>query len=423
MEKDNFLFRNKVILFSLIIGILIRVALSFITYHPDLRTFQYAGKIIAEGNILNFYDYLQNLPETEEIKKLIFFNYPPAIYFFHGIFNFIFSLIFGSSLVNSYLIEIKDGLGKFDFLFHLFLIKIPYLIFDILSAVYLSKLFTSTKQRILAFTFWMFNPVAIYSSFILSQFDIIPTFFVILCLYFAKKRKFEWAAFSIGMGIAFKLFPIFLLIPLCLVVKGNIARLKLILIGFIPYVISILPYLPSNGFRNSALLASQTDKSFYASIPVSGGLNILLFPMVLVLIYLFFYYIWGRLDSYQALWRGFLISLIPFFIFTHIHPQWFLWLTPLLIIEFLENGNKYKALFYGFVAYFLIYLFFYEDPSLTIGAFAPAFPALYNTQNIWIILGLNINYIYLRSVLHSIFTAAGIFLILNNLKPSANENS
>ncbi len=423
METDKFIYKNKVILFSLIFGILIRILLSFITYHPDLRTFQYAGKIISEGNILNFYDYLQGLPESEEIKKLIFFNYPPAIYYFHGIFNFIFSLIFGSTLVNSYLIEIKDGLGKFNFMLHLFLIKIPYIIFDILAAVFLSKLFDTARQKKYAFVLWMLNPVAMYSSYILSQFDIIPTFFVIFCLYLAKKRKFELASLSLGVGIAFKLFPVFLLFPLALIVKGNLSRLKLILIGFIPYLLSILPYLPSSGFRSTALLASQTDKSFYASIPISGGLNILLFPTILMFFYLIFYYKKEQRDSYQIIWRSFLVALLPFFIFTHIHPQWLLWLTPFLIIEYLENGYKHTALFYGIVFYFFVHLCLHEDASLTIGAFSPIFPALYNTQNIWNILGLNINYIYLRSILHSVFTASGIFLIFTHLKSSTHENS
>jgi hypothetical protein len=422
MIENRSFFQNKTILIVILFGILIRVLLSLITYHPDLRTFQYAGQVIAEGNILNFYDYLQQLPESEDIKRLITFNYPPAIYFFHGAFNFIFTLLFGSSLVNGYLIEIKDGLGKIDFMAHLFLLKLPYLIFDILAAVFFSKLFNTTKQKILAFSLWMFNPVAIYSSYILGQFDIIPTFFVILSLFLAKKKKLELASLSLGFGIAFKLFPIFLLIPLCLLEKKTFSRFKLFGIGLIPYLVSILPYLPSAGFRSTALLASQTDKSFYASIPVSGGLNILLFPLSLSLLYLFFYFRKKVVDYYPTLWRNFLISLIPFFIFTHIHPQWFLWLTPLLIIEFLENGKKHLVLSLGLFVYFMIYLFFYEDASLTIGAFSPIVPVLYNTPNIWQLLGINVDYIYIRSLMHSVFAASGIYFIYTHLNYSTNEN-
>jgi hypothetical protein len=270
----------------------------------------------------------------------------------------------------------------------------------------------------------MFNPVMIYSSYILSQFDVIPTFFVILALYLVKKEKLSFASLSLGFGIAFKLFPIFLLIPLSLLGKNNISKAKLFIIGFIPYLISIIPYLPSSGFRSSALLASQTDKSFYASIPISGGLNILLYPFFLVFLYIFFYYRSNDgFNNFRVLRRRFLLVLAPFFIFTHIHPQWFLWLTPLLIIEFLENGKRHQTLFYGFAIYFLAYLFLYEDPSLTIGAFSPIFPHLYNTDNIWSLLGININYIYIRSLLHSAFAAAVAYIILSNIKPTTHENS
>lgn len=410
MAENTPLFKNKIVILVITLGLILRVFFSFSTYHPDLRTFQYAGQIIAEGNLLNFYDFLQDLPESEDLKRLVVFNYPPAIYFFHGLFNFIFSFLFGSSLVNGYLVEIKEGLGKFDFMFHLSLIKIPYLIFDLLVAFILVRFFERTNEKVIAITLWMFNPVVIYSAYILSQFDIIPTFFVLLALFFVNKKKLEIASLSLGAGIAFKLFPIFLLIPLCFLGKKFSDKVKIFAIGLIPYIVSVVPYIFSPGFRTTALVASQTDKSFYANIPVSGGLNIILFPLTLAVVYLVLYYKKNVENSYSNLRRSFLVVLLSFFIFTHVHPQWFLWVTPLLIMEFIKSGKKYRAIFLSLVGYFFIYLFLYEDPSLTIGALAPLFPSLYNTKNMWEILGINIDYIYLRSFFHSLFVAASVFL-------------
>src|SRR3989344_9227108 len=138
----------------IIVGIIIRLFLASTTYHSDLRTFQYAGQVIGEGNILNVYDYLFTTAKNHEISKLVVFNYPPAIYIFHGLFNFISSLILGNHFINGYLINVDLGFGKLDFMLHLLFIKLPYIIFDILIAVFLSRLFESKRERFLALILW-----------------------------------------------------------------------------------------------------------------------------------------------------------------------------------------------------------------------------------------------------------------------------
>ena len=69
----------------LAIGLILRLILSSITYHSDIVPFDFAAKIIKNGNITNFYDYLWNLPEDHPYLKVYprnLFNYPPLPYFF-----------------------------------------------------------------------------------------------------------------------------------------------------------------------------------------------------------------------------------------------------------------------------------------------------------------------------------------------------
>ena len=266
------------------LAIVVRIFLAASTFHPDIQAFNLAGKIIGEGNILNLYDYLPSLPNNDLLKNLAVFNYPPAIYLFNGFFNFIFNIV--GLPINQFLLDSPANYGNILFNIHLLILKIPYLIFDLLTGFILYKMFNGKRLSNLALTIWLFNPINLYSTYMMGQFDIIPTFFTILSVYFAFKNKLNWAALSLGFGIAFKLYPIFLLIPLLILGKNYLEKFKVCLLALIPYILTILPYLPSHNFRSVALFASQSSKSLYASIPVSGGESILLFPTFLLIFYL-----------------------------------------------------------------------------------------------------------------------------------------
>lgn len=357
----------------LILAIVLRVFLSFATQHPDIESLWAGGRILAEGHVLNLYDYSSD--------KVVF-NYPPLIYWYFGLLSFIFS-----------------SLG---------FLKLPYLIFDIALGIILSKLVDKEKE-VLTFAIWMFNPVSIYATYMMGQFDIIPTFFSVLSVYLAFKNKLNWSALSLGAGIAFKLYPVFLIIPLILFGRSFLGRVKLVILAFLPYLVSILPYTQESSFRSQALFASQSSKSLYAGISVSGGESILLFPFFLLLFYL---YLWHSQFSKANLWKVFLIPLLLFFIFTHYHPQWLIWVTPFFVLDLVIKNFKKWILYVLIFASWFFSLFFF-DPSLTIGMFAPIFPLSGGLPDIWTLLNLNMDYNFSRSILQTIFAASSVFLILS----------
>lgn len=375
-----------------IIGTALRVFLSLTTFHPDMQVFKLAGELVAAGNILNLYDFT---------SSSAVFNYPPAIYLFHGIFTFLFQLL-GLSAINQFHIN-------------LLLLKLPYLIFDLLTGIILFKLFDSPKKALWAFTLWIFNPISLYATYMMGQFDIIPTFFIILSIYLAVKGKLEWAALALGGGVAFKLFPIFLVIPLVILGKSYPGRLKLLILAILPYVLSIIPYISSSSFRATALFANQSSKSLYAAIPVSGGESIILFPAFLLL---FFLITWGyklRTDINKL----YLIPLLLFFIFTHYHPQWLIWIMPLLILELVRSGLR------NFLPYLLILVswvasLFFFDPSLTVGILSPVAPVLRDMPSIWVLLGINIDYNLSRSLIQTVFVSGVMYLIFQYFFRKAN---
>lgn len=358
----------------LIAGIILRIILSLTTYHSDMQVFDLAGKLVASGNILNFYDFSSDSAV---------FNYPPAVYLYHGLFRFLFG-----------------GIS------HPLLLKLPYFIFDLLIGILLFKL---SERKVWALAFWMFNPVSLYATYMMGQFDIIPTFFIILSVYLAVKNKLQLSALALGGGIAFKLFPVFLVIPLIILGKNYQERIKLLIISLVPYVLSIIPYLSSHNFRTTALFANQSSKSLYANIPVSGGESILLFPVFLLLFYLL---IWSKRQDFSKIdiWKLYSIPLLLFFIFTHYHPQWLIWLTPLLIFDLVMSEFKNLIPIIVIVISWFASLFFF-DPSLTLGIFAPIAPALRDLPSIWILLNINVDYNIMRSLIQTVFASASLYLI------------
>lgn len=378
-----------------IIGVVIRIVLSLTTFHSDMAVFDLAGKLVASGKILNLYDFT---------SSSAVFNYPPAIYLFHGLVRFLFNIL-GLSQIN-------------QFNLNLLLLKLPYLIFDLLVGIILLKMFDSSKKSLIAFALWMFNPVSLYATYMMGQFDIIPTLFIVLSIYLVVKGKLNWAALVLGLGIAFKLSPIFLAIPLVVFGRNIWERIRLFILCLVPYVLSIIPYLPSSSFRTTALFANQSSKSLYASIAVSGGESIILFPAFLVFFYLV---IWGfNLSKVKIdMWKLYLIPLLLFFILTHYHPQWLIWVTPLLILGLVTSGFKNiipTALI--FVSWFASLFFF--DPSLTLGIFSPIAPVLQNTPSIWTLLNVEVDYNLARSVIQTVFASAALYLIYQHFPRKTN---
>lgn len=372
----------KKIWFIILTGIAIRVFLSLTTIHSDMQVFDLAGRLIASGNVFNIYDFS---------SQNAVLNYPPPIYLLHGVFRVLFNIA-GLSAITQFNIN-------------LLLIKLPYLFFDLAVGFLLLRLFSSRKALV-AFVLWMFNPISLYATYMMGQFDIIPTFFIVLSIYYVAKGKLDLAALALGGGIAFKLSPVFLVVPLVIFGKDLREKLKLFLLASIPYIIAILPYINSPSFRSTALFANQSSKSLYSAIPVSGGESIILFPAFLLLFYLI---IWGA-HLKRDIYKLYLIPLLLFFIFTHYHPQWLIWITPLLIIELLiSNFRTLVPVLLIFISW-LASLFFF-DPSLTLGIFSPIAPQLQNTTSIWNLLNINVDFNISRSIIQTIFVGAALYFI------------
>lgn len=411
------MFKNKKIVKILIIGLLLRVFLSIISYHSDLGAFDLAGKVILSGNILNFYDYLPHLPKDNIILTtypVYLFNYPPAIYFFLGSLTYISYLIVGEGFVNNFLFNLPSTFGTWQLFVHLFLLRLPYLPFDIAGAFIFTKLFKTDKAKTFAFALWIFNPINLYATYLIGQFDIIPAFFILASLYQVLKRgdnptekDFILSALFLGLGTAFKIFPVLLIIPLASYAPKWSTRFKIYIFGILPYILTILPFILSKGYRATSLVANQTLKSLYPQIAVSGGESLMLF---IVSVGFFYLVIYANRQKISQIWQIYLIILMLFFIFTHFHVQWFVWIMPLLMLEIVISNFRNWITYSIMFASYILMIFLY-DPGLSIGLFSPIFPNLLSTPSIWDIIGIKVDYNFARSIAQSVFAFCGVYLI------------
>lgn len=405
----------------LIAAVVLRLILAAGSFHSDVVHFDLAGWVLSSGHLLDFYDYLEQLPRDHPIvlvNSSYPFNYPPAIYLFNGLFRSLFSPLEDPSFILNFLINPAELFGHWQVNLHLLLLKVPYLFVDLLAAWVITKLFRAQSEKLLAVTIWLFNPINLHATYLMGQFDIIPTFLTLLSLVLVNQNKLRWAVLALGVGGAFKIYPLFFIIPVLLLVNGWTERAKLLLLGLIPYLLQLVIYFPSVGFKASALVANQTLKSFYAQIPISGGESIILFPTFLLLVYLIFYY--QKIEK-EWVWSRFFIILLIFFTFTHTHPQWFLWLSPFLIIDLIKSKFKTLPLLIITLISYLIHLSLFES-SLTTQLFSPYFPNLVTQPRVWELLNLNVDQLFLRSLFQSLFTGASLFWVITYLlRPNPHD--
>lgn len=190
-------------------------------YENDTNTFISWFGTAAENGIRPFYSVVS------------WCDYPP--------FNVYIFWAFGS-LANSVSTTISAA----------YIVKLAPTIFDIATSI-LIYLFLrkqlSVKQSLIATAFYAFNPAIIFNVAVWGQFDAIYTFFLLLSLIFALKRKPEMSAVVFAVALLTKPQGIALLPLIALLIFKNdgLKRLFTSIIAFIATIfIVILPFEWSN---------------------------------------------------------------------------------------------------------------------------------------------------------------------------------
>lgn len=389
----------------LLLGLLLRLIITAFTFHPDVKTPALSSAVFFQQKSLDFYSQSPKLAPAEVLDDL------PLGYLISLPVHLLGRWLVSPGMEKVFLSEHHQLFGQSQLMLYLLYTKLPLIIFDLGLAILLVSLVApQTKGKVLKL--WIFNPMTLWATAAIGQFDVYPTFFMILALSFVLKSKLNWAALSLGAGGAIKFAP-FLLLPFLLGLASSYKqRIILIVVASLPYLLTVIPYLPSWEFRQNALFAPQLEKSFFAKIPLSGGESI--FLTTAVLSFLYFFYLIKKHEAYDFL-RFSLASLLATLSLTHFHIQWFLWVMPFLLIWLLDNWKEGVPLVFSTLFLSLLLMFFLFEASLQVKLLAPLLPGLDQAFGLAEILS-SAQITLLRGLAASIFAASSVFLILKILK-------
>jgi uncharacterized membrane protein len=293
-------------------------------------------------------------------------TFPEGAYIYTPLWAYICAF---SYLVTQFLFQVGFTIGGHSYFLQLFIYKLPIIASNMFIALVLVKIAQlhnlKTKYTYLLLIGYLFNPYVIEVSTIWGNFHNLATLFVLLSYYFFQTGKQEYSLLSLGIGVAVKLYPIFL-VPIYLLKikwKGVRSLMKNLFIILSPTFLICLPFIiwDFTSFFNVMVLTggstSFNNFSWWSGIirflnlyestptdPLDYG-NRLLATMVIInniVAYssLFLSYIWFRKKNLSLL-SGILLSFICLYV-THryIQETWVIWIIPFVLIDIVFNNER-----------------------------------------------------------------------------------
>lgn len=240
----------KHIMNLLVLGTVLRLALSLFTSHPNDEEVWY----IAAVNMLSG----QGTP-----YGTWYFSYPPVWAYLFFPFISVLALI-----SNPYVTYVRLSLNSLVVpvmapAFNV-AVKLPIIIADILVGLTIFEFVKTSKGVQIAkeaFIFWFFNPLVIFSGAILAQFDVFPALLSLLAFVFFIKNEHIMSGMSLSIGAMTKVYPVFLMPSyLAFIIKPSkehatewkrrIFQLSLFIAGTLLAIgFLMIPIMMSNSFR------------------------------------------------------------------------------------------------------------------------------------------------------------------------------
>jgi hypothetical protein len=389
----------------LALAILIRLLIMPFYYHPDIKTTNFKVSFLSSG-VTDIYSYIANnkskLPIPED------FNYYPLTYYALGFYQMIASPFLGNDF-HDWLNDASQTAQEREGVFrYLFILKLPYLFVDIATAFLLMAIFLKPEDKRKAFIYWLFNPFSIILIYVFSNLDIIPAAFTVASLVMVRRKKLVLSALLIGLGAAFKMYPLLFLPFLFLEGKNLKEKFLISLTAITPLVLSILPFIRSNDFRQAALVSGLTTRIVTPDFSIGFGESIII-PVILIS-GLFFYRLSQENNQLENLWKYYLGLILMILSFIHFHVQWILWLLPLVIIYLVKYSKTSLAYLLIFLA--MLIPFFYEDKFMSVSLLTAVSHYYELLPTPFNIAQKSYDPYIVQSVLHGLFAGGSLVFVL-----------
>ena len=280
--------------------------------------------LLIRGQMLEFHDIVLNA------------NYHELIMFVYGLMLVplrVIVWIFGVSEI-PFLTWVMYG----KFIISLWIAVAAYLLYKLALEIGISK----DNGKWVVFLF-LTSPALLFGTVLFGQIDIFAIVFSLWSLmFFARKQYWKFTLIMIP-AICFKVFPLFIFVPLILLVEKRLYKIVLhILCVLSGLFISPLLYGSSAGFRATQQFIAE-EYGFIGRFYHNSffGHDISVFIMCFIMVCFICYVV--KFDDRKT---GVYIAGIPtvvyglFFLFYPTHPQWFAIITPYLALLVLLFKNK-----------------------------------------------------------------------------------
>jgi len=392
-----------------LLAVILRLLVMPFFYHPDIKTYSFQSSFLKKG-VVDIYSYLvkekPNLPLKEE------FVYFPLTYYFLGSYQAVASPLLGAGFEKWISDASATSMETPGVYRYLFILKLPYLIFDILVAFLLVGLVQKEENKRKLFISWLFNPFTIFLVYVYSNIDIIPVFLSLLTLLLVRKEKNLLSGVVLGLAFCFKAYPVIMLPFVLLTLKSFRESMKFVS-GFILLILLFIAPLWSNSFLMSAFNSGLTTRIFSTGITLGFGESIMIVILSLTLL---FYISFNKINNRNA-WIFYMSSILLILSFIHFHIQWILWVFPFLIlVKTLKPSLSIPVYIFSMCSFVVVWLYF--DKAMTVGVLSPISTMLtYSVQPSSLIQKFFDPYV-LQGIFHSVLAGSSIFIIytmLNNL--------
>nr|MCK4929947.1 hypothetical protein [Nanoarchaeota archaeon] len=309
----------------------------------------------------------------------------------------------------------------------IFLLKLPYLLFDLGVLFMLPLFFKRQEHKKFAFLFWLFNPVVLIVSFVFGTRDIICVFFIILAFYLLYKERFFLGTLLLCIAILSKFQALFVA-PFIIIfilknrgrIYSDIKRKLSFFSSFILLIILFILLFPSLKWRLSSEIVNVWPHSYFFLTKIGEARLIYLFIFVYVFVLLAYWYFSD--NSFENLWKFSLLGLLSLFALCFFHPQWFLAVIPFVCFAIIDNKELFKLFSLQVIFYFAIFLCW--GNHLTVNLFAPINPTfILNLPDIKEVISGFFNTEILINIFWTIFIAITIFFMYMIIKSLNLKNN
>lgn len=394
----------------LLLSLLIRLTIMPFTMHGDLLFVYGTPHFLAHGQWDAY---------SIAWEKFDRYYYPPLSLVLFASVQLVFRFLFSGyeTFLHSVAVGEISSLNSSDDIFLvLFLLKIPYLIVDLMLVWTCWGMLSGDDEKRSFTALWAVNPLVIYGEYIIGQSGLIPAFCVLLACYFSlKKGKEHYACVAIGMGCLMKLFPIiFLPLVLCLTSRTPKDAVRLSLYCLVPVAV---------GFGMFYMI-SGTAVFKVANVASSASKNTGIFP------------VWAMQITQAAIYGAICVHIlmnrkrdfdytliIQYFLVVYLalyasSPIWqtyyFEWFVPFVIL-YVHKKVALKNWFYCFML--VLFMAGLRSRESAFGAFAPLNPELFlSIPSLRDVVGFLFNLDIYSNTLTVAFYALHLFLLSAILK-------